>query len=501
MSLSKELTEYTWEWKNFDWWLSDDIRRLEDSTAFQDSVNVDIRTDTKWVQLWPKFFTQFTYDSPVVWMINLNDYGWFWLMTYHENWKIYVDWIYQNTISTTADTIKKIYNVSIIEVSWVAKIVYIWHSKIHVSNIDLTWFQIDLYTYDNTWDIISRPLVQFNDRFYFGSANLLYFFQPWLVFLNHAVLTFNKSEKIVWLTMFISNMRIYTTQWMGTSNWSSTQYNWNLNRINSTQSLVKWETLPIKAVIWSWSTDYVICWLNSNYAELWITSWYERKLLKKWIEIANWNWRFKFTTNSKAVVNRKWFITIAWNNWPYNWLFTYWSYYGSVNPSMTFETNVINIWDTWQIDALFAAWNVVVIAYTSNWVSKLGAVETQYAPTNWYQPFWHIKSQKFNAERKWKLKEIKEIIIAHNLWEWNEWTIKLYATRNNWDEILLKTITNIEEPYTRIITNELYSKWIIDFYEIDFRVELLPYTHTEDSNRMTTPKFNELALVYHFIEE
>jgi len=461
-------TKKVFEWNKFTW-LSDSSIIWASWQYDNSSYNIDTQTEPNWVKLTPQpqeYHT--TTDTPTV-ILNLSDYWETWILTFTEDWKVYQDWALIYTLSSWDKIYDAIWQY---DNNWKFFVLFFTRNSINRMELsDPVWVDENWKTFK---DVANRknPLnIYWN--IYFVSWNIFYKLDD--IWELSTFYTFPKQDNAVWITFFQDNFNIYTSWW---NYWRQYIFPiWN----DEPYYNIEWKWLPILWAINAWWLDYVTTWYNSNYSDLYVVSWTQRKWIKINSEWPNSRW-FSWVMHTR--LND---VYIAWNFINSKKLFKFWNYYNWFNQELLPYLDFSN-----DVSSMNSTSNVLYIWTEEN---KVYSVNLNSIPDD-YQTDWEITSFVFDFSTPDTKKFLNEIIIAYdnrntnmsNRW----WSFVLYARKSEtdwWTE--LYTTWNLSDTWNiSIYQTQLAEKWFSDFYQLQFKIKLV-----SDSNNKT-PFFKKLKVIY-----
>jgi hypothetical protein len=432
------------------WWKSDDIFvGIPDS--FQDSQNIDIRSNPRWISLNKKL----TKDSSttVVEPINcfLKASTWdvfaFWnsWWVYHKTWWVW----YKNTNSITWAI------VSAIEYNWY---MYLCNSsklyRVALANYGHAMTFIEFKTFTN-WCAWHPFIIIENNLFVWDKSSIdsLDNLDDWIP----EFLEINSSSVIRYLQAQGINVKIYFQNTL--NDYCVSLWNWVDTAINETIPL---NGVTVEQLINKDWFDYII---SNN--KLWVLDGYKTSTLKS---ISN------YSTNLNS-------ITVKWNRLLFWWVWWVWEW-GNLNKN--YAEVLSNSYNTSNavtdvVWAIFYDWTDLYVSWSNGstyWIDKLS---TSYSAT------WYVTNRVYYWDTRTLRKASINVLTAFNKLSWTD-TIKIYYREQiTWSYTLFQTIT---ASSTKIndYCDMLQLKWEWNF--IEFKIELNSWTGS------TTPEFYELFLEF-----
>jgi len=471
--------ERIWQINSFNWWESDDLIQWP-ANSFYEWENIEVRKNLSALQLAPLVEdTWWVFDDTISYMVNLET---LWVEIWGivvclENWKIYLDWVLKETLSTWTNAYDEVVWIWVNEdLTWTQYIYYItatsfWSWKIHRSTTDLATFDVSYRDFSvakgNSWFVW---VINDTGLMYLGINNKVFLMEQDEIVQEFLLLP--KQEVIVWFTQFQGTFKIYTNL---INTWVQYIWDWVSEAISYRQ---EWENQPILWVTNDWAKDYTILWFNENYSDLYLIQWTQKQELRVNLE----------TSSDSRILGRylsirEWIVYISWGlTWESSnfWVYTYWNYYPwsakSLVQSYSWPNSFLHHCHK-NTTSYFADTNNKVFTISHNNPPSDYAA-SWYVVTNLYQGFmWEEKA--FNYMKVW--------------FELNWWEIKIYArTSMWWGWALIKTIddaTYWSKKSLRLDKNELMdnsvSLWT--FNELQLKFLLTPSSWWANTPKLYQP--------------
>jgi len=341
-----------------------------------------------------------------------------------------------------------------------------WSTITHIDRIaiadvdaDWSWDVTENYQAFSDWTTWSNPMIEINWKLYIWDGRNLAEFD-WTTW-NNSIITLDYWQKIDFLTLAWSTLRIYCNR--DTTSWPDTGrcYFWDTISDNYNESIEwPWDALnTITSLNW---IDYVVSW-----EYLYSISWYNKIKLKKLPEQAEVQWR-----HGSCIFN--WLILLCWTYWAR----TYWSLNKNYSDVLNFDfPTSSNYAETWTAKTytVFKTKTFLLIAWQSwatYWVDKINV--------NKYSTTWQVISRVYDAWSWHMLKRIIRSYISTLPIATGESVVTSYSLDNSWSFTTDLTINTVAQLYKENFPS------INEYNYIETKVILTAWT----SNN-TTPELKE----------
>lgn len=433
------------------WWKSDDIFVwIPDS--FQDSQNIDIRTNPRWIKLNKALVkdSSTTVTEVINCFIKVSNWD---ILAFGNSGGVYRknSWIwYKNSNSITGAILSAIEFNGYIYITNSSKLY-----RVSVASINNSMTLTEYQTFTNGWEY--HPMTVYYDTFLLiGDKNGVAKLDTSSVWTPSKI-TISPNLNIKYIYAQWASIKIYCQDLNNVStivfwDWLSEVFTQsiNLNGVNIQQLQQK-----------DWF-DYVI---SNN--KLGIIDWYKSSTLKD----ITW---YSTNINSVTVKDGKILYGVTW--WVYEW--------GNLNKNypevLSNSYNTSNsITDTvWAIfydgTDLYVSWS----NWATYWIDKLS---TSYSLT------WYITTRVYYADTRVFRKASINVMTSFAALTWTD-TIQIYYRENiSWSYNLLRTISSASVK-TNDYTDIIQLNWEWNF--IEFKIVL------NSANWTTTPEFYELFLEF-----
>ena len=282
------------------------------------------------------------------------------------------------------------------------------------------------------------------------------------------------------ITFYQDKFKIFynVTNTDGSYDWYISYWDWNPwgDTTPLEQAKVKYQNSKIVGVFNDWPYDYVI-FGEWNTSDLYCINGLNRgEPIRVNTEWSNYNSRTFWDnnmTNKDIWFIREWILYFVWvNKFNIPCIYSLWKYYPWSNLALIPESETIRIphitngKNTEKKFYIYDNWKIYTKSYDFDTPSDELWTIISY-PITWNAWIFTIKT-------------LMTVYVGYNLVdEWNE--IKIYYRRNGWvhrnmdawDFILLKTIKDKNKLWIRIDRVELTDRGLWDFYEMEFKVELV----------------------------
>ena len=467
--------EKIFDLQSFVWWESDDIYKWP-SDSFYAWENISIRKDLSWVSLSPILSdTWWSIDWNILCIVSLTTLwvsAW-WIVVCTDTWKVYLDWVLKQTISTWTWAYNRVSKVWVMY-SWTIQYIYYitettwWNGKIHRSTTDLVTFNISYRSFATDTPVsIFTSIIPYSAWLYFATWNKVIEINYLEVVTDLLVLP--KAEKITGFSQFQNNFRIYTSIvncWI--------QYFWDWQSALPDYRQV-WENQPILWIVNDWPYDYAILWFNNLYSDLYLISWTQKQELRVNLEasstsrILDW-----YLSIREAIVYISWWLSWESNNY---WIYSYGNYYPWTSKSLVQEYSkstsrfTFHCHDTSNSYFVCTDWKVYVISHNN--------------PPSTYATSWYLTSHFY----QWNVFDEMTFVKMKVWFKLNTGEIKIYVRtdfNSNWS--LLKTITSAiynTKKWITIMPNDMKTLWLWNFYELQIKFELYSWTTWTKTPKLT----------------
>ena len=445
---------------------------------FQSAVWVDIRKEPPFIKLSSEMTLLWTFDDNIICQKNLEDFGLDWTIVCLDNGKIYLDWDQPWDLKTTLvswnaheNKIRAIWYLNV----WGTDYLYYftetsnWSWKMHRSDTALTSFSINHKSFVvNGWNVITEyPIIQEAARFVIWINNTIFEVDNITEDLTEK-LEFSDYEKVVWMTVFQNNYRIYSSVWESPfTHWI--QYFWDWVSLEYDYK-ISWNNLPFLWVVSDWAYDYVVAWFSWLYSKLFKVAWSQKQEIK-----ANVEWWWTGSRSFSGYISiRKWIVYISWINKEWNrCVYTLWTYYPWFSESLVWEYTLSSTPDS--AGMLFHTHNPAT-SYFAKSDDKVYSISYNNPPDD-YILDWYVTTKKRVWTSIYTLKSIDYMYVWYKLESDTSITIK--ASNWNWTFLTLATITDTTKKWIRIEANEFQAIDLWDFYELELKFILT----TTDSSK------------------
>jgi hypothetical protein len=480
-------TERIWDIQWFTGGESDDIYQWP-KDSFYSAEWVEVRKNLSWATLTSALKdTGWIISWDIIYMENLETL-WIWTSAWvivcTDTGNIYLNGTLKQTLNTWTTAFNKVIGIWVMTVSWVSYVYYVsktssWSGQIHRSTTDLATFNVSYKTFTTVSNFSNKAIIiDAWNRLLIGINDKI--IQLDNVEVVTEKLDFRNSEEVTWFTEFQNNYKIYTKSW---NSW--VQYFWNGTSALPDYRQI-WLNQPVLWVINDWAVDYAILWYSLSYSDLYLISWSTKQELRVNLEAS---------TTSRVLdwylSIREWIVYISWwlsgesTNY---WVYTYGNYYPWTSKSLVQQYSKSTDKITWHCHSTSSSY------FACN-DDKVYQIEHNNPPTAsiYYNASWYIVSQMYQWI-VWEEKTIKKIKVWFSLDVGS--SIKIYLRKAmGWIWQLAKTIdyaTYSSKKWLSIPASELVSLWLGNIWELQTKIELLPWTsggnntYTSTINRMTT---------------
>lgn len=466
------MSKIVWNINNFVW--EQDSAYLWQAWWFQSALWVDLRKEPPFVKLASAMTLEWTFDSPVIYMKNLEEFWLTWILICLENGKIYLNWTLQHTLTDWTSAYNKIKWVWFMKSSWTNYLYYFsktssWIWKIYKS-------AASVWALSDTWDTFDVEAGNTNIPFYpiLSEATRLVLWLRNKVFEYDNVETLRTKielwweETIVWITEFQNNYKIYSTVystlWITGKqyfwDWLDTDYDYSIN----------WNNLPIWWIAQNGAYDYAVTWYNSSYSDFYEITWSQRTPKRVNLESSSWTRQFQPYLWFRSDI-----CYISWANKEWiQGIFSYGNYYPWYDKWLVLEYAKSTTSDSNYFTHQAHSTNKSYFACVDNKVYSVLYLN----PTTPYFNNGYVITKKWIWNWLHTLKSVDYMYVWYKLEVWT--SISIYARPWDWNWAfgkLLKTISiTTETPATqkwiRIEANEFQSVDLWDFYEIELKFVL-----------------------------
>jgi len=253
----------------------------------------------------------------------------------------------------------------------------------YVSICPYSWIELDkVFITSST----SHPLYSTWGKLYIGSwakideVNLTsYSIDTWSII--------DSTHTIIWIHEIWQSLVIISTDWEDTKMSYWDRVSW------APSEVVLWKDKVATNSIHDWTMLYVLC-ESLDKKELYVASWYDKKLIALWTTWLQWNFWYdalcyRLEQRNDFYNNPLW-TNAMWINWnkllipSYNWLYTYWY----TNPNS--QNALIKEWalDTQNVSVVANIWWVMYICYktkstNSNRIAYIRSYQNQLSTSGY----------------------------------------------------------------------------------------------------------------------
>lgn len=436
------------------WWKSDD-RFVWIVNSFQESKNIDIRTNPRGIKLNKALQLDNSVDELITKIIKVSNWT---IIAFWEN-----GWIYKKINNIWSKNTNWLWSkvLDAVEFNWN---VYVTTStKLYRQSVSTINNDVAMTEYQTLQNCIYHPLFNAHNGFlYVWNKDKVDYIENTANAYMPDILTMNSLVKVKYFDMIWWNIKVYT-EFSDEDRTDVLFFDWFSNEILESFSL-KWIILEQKQN--KQGIDYII---SNN--QLWLIDWYNTITLKN---IDNYSKNF----NSITV---KWNRLLFWWTW---WLREWWALNKNYPEVLSFSYTV-SWWDDSEIWAIQTIWDDLYVSW-KNWnnygIDKL---------SNNYYSSWYWISRVYYWNYRGSEKESNFLQTVFNKIQWTD-NIKIYYRINletNWT--LLDTY-DINSDTENKFHHKKYFAWAWNF--IEFKVEL-------NSSWTTTPELFELFLWFNDIKQ
>lgn len=466
-------------WNSFINWQSDDDYEVS-RWQFVFSENVDVKQT--WFRYWltPKPVKINFVNAQINWFIWLESTAWNKKLYYFwDAWKVFNDSSTDNTSEFTTTWWYSVLNAF----EFGAYVYFVSSNSTTCKIYRDTKANLIAETYawadfTPTWDAIPAP--------WFSNCNWVVYSDSLILWIGKYVYEIDSSwvwtnifiapDDIMWITTVADLLKIYLRN-------GSVYY---INPADATFPEYRPLWIKIRNVVSINGIDYILWWTWTSDSELYRMNWYTPEIMRRakrsiftypmWIAWDKWEFQ---KNNFRPYMAQVQDDLLLVDNWVHYDRITH---YGNVNDIFPrVFSNIIATNSQWRNSRVITAmyyWDSKIYYYyndlTTSWVDSVSI--TSWSP---YQTNWFIFTEVFDAWIRSKKKKNLEIVFkCDNISTWNE-------------AILSYTLDG--STYTTIGTlsssNRLIANTPIEFYKIQFRIEL-----------KQAARFEELTLKYQIVE-
>lgn len=446
----------------FDWWEWDDIYRLP-KNGFYSGEGIEVRKNLSWVYLAPKLTdTGWSISGNIIFQDSLEKFwvSWGGVITCTDTGKIYLNGTLKTTLSTGTSVWNQVYGIWVTTISGTQYVYYItattsWAWKIHRSttslwafNVSYRSFTVSNGTFSYVWVINNAGLL------YLAIKNMVFILDESEVVTDY--LTLPDKEEIRCFTQSQNTYRIYTKVESTTVyyvwDWASTSADYRQ----------EWYNMPILWWVNDWVYDYVVLGFNENYANLYEVAGLQKTLIRANLDASTYSRVF-----NQYVSIRQWIVYISWGKtWESTnyWIYTYGRFYPWTPKSLVQQYSGTT-------SAFLHHCHSSTTSYFACSDNKVYTIEHNNPPEN-YATSGYIVSQMY----QWNLWEEKNFSKIRVWFILNGGAIDIYV-RTSFGASFWTSIATISWTTSKgilINNNQLLSKWIGSFYELQYKFVLTP---------------------------
>ncbi len=423
-------------------WFSQDSFVWSD-TQYDYSYWIDIRSDLKWLKLWPALTFQQTLASSCKKILkDSRDSLWY----FCQNGEIYKDGV------LVANTWVFSFNINAVEFT-TNTIVIIYQTQLR--RIDINTNVATLITlYSQYWAAYQdRPAVAYRNQLFFGNGKFLCSIDSTLLPLtfNPARLILDENTTIRFISTYLDQVKIYGFQWLNNEG-NTIQY-----IRNGVDQVVNYRQVfrEIKCRTWidDAERDWIIWGTFSPQSTLACFSWPSYQYTYRNL---NQSEKFELQWWFDGIGYKEWLLYIWWSTINAKWVFVIWQFLPSYPYSIS-HLYTLPFSEVWNVESIeFNSSNMYVWVWTNIYKWLVWWITT---PWVWpYQTTGQIVSKKRYSDWISFIKQLEKIQI------WADIPvgcfIKIEVSLDDWWRQEITTCTNatLERKRQRVMFNEFVDK-------------------------------------------
>ena len=450
------------EWAH--WWKSDS-KFLWIKDSFQDSKNIDIRTNPMSITLNKALKLDFSVNDLITKFIPLSNGI---ILAFGDTWNIYqkINWTWSKSSNSIWSKV-----LDAIEFDWYVFVstpsnLYRQQLSNINSNTSFTQYQ-SLQTCDY------HPLFNAYDAYlYIWDKDQLNTYESWVDLYTTKILTISPTFFIKFLYDLWWKIKLYIENTFKDET-NILFFDWQNNIIQET---IPYKHTIIDQIANKQGMDYIV-----SKDQLWVLTWYRQISYMHQYKYPNdINYTHHYSSNINSTTSN-WTRVYLWGTGGvYEWGALNKNYPESL--SYSYEVSWWSQSDIWAIEyidwKLYVGWK----NGTNYWIDILS--DSYY--TNWY-----LVSRVFFWNSKWAIKESQFIQSTFKALQWNE-NIKIYYRYNMDPTWNLLTTYDVNSYLENNLNTHTSLEWEFNF--IEFKIEL-------NWDWTSTPEFFELLLWYNHIKQ